>query len=1141
MAPTPISSRSTTAFRTFRHLAGIGLLLLLGTFTAPHLHATNMIMQHNDFARDGANLTETNLSPATVNVTHFGKIFTRNVDGLVYAQPLYVNNVTIATKTQDVVFVVTEHNSVYAFDADNAASNAPLWHVNLGPSVPQADVNNCSDLVPEVGISGTPTIDLNTGTLYVDAKTKETNGSVVYFHRLHALDITTGQEKFGGPVVVTATVNTITFNALHEHQRAGLLLLSNIVYIGFGSHCDWKPYNGWLFGYNATNLSQVFAFNTTPDNVNSEGAIWSGGMAPAVDTNANIYLMTGNGAFNATNGTDYSQCFLKCSTTNGFAVADWFSPFNEAVLSSNDRDVGTGGAVLLPGTHMLMGIGKNGTNYLLNQNHLGGISSNGISDTNILQEFLITTPVDRIGQSPAVWIGPSTEYIYVSAGNNNTLAYSFNGSTIQTSPLATSAAKQGSSPGGISISANSNSNGVVWVIYNIGGGLICAYNATNINSVLWSSTNNAGRDSFSGFVKFVSPIIVDGKVFVPTTNAVVVYGAIAAPPASGSNLVWTAGSGVDLNWSTALNWNNPASGGGGPPTATNYLVFDNTAAVSSTSAPNNIANSSTAVAAMLYNNNAANTSPNYNITRVNDGQTVIVTNGLTVGTQADSGATTVVNAIITGANGTLVLTNGILGVTQGSGTDGAHQAVLDLSGLGNLLVTNLSRLAIAVDGQPAQSGNGAQRCSGIIYLAKTNRIMVTSTGVTNGILIGWNDSQGNGNTSGVPNGSDATSSLFLGETNAIFTDAIYTGTDKTLGCLLAFNPTGLNNPVAVFRNKDGVSRVSLWGIGDTSMKTSSNQSASGTNDFSGGTVDIKVNTVTVGISETGNSGSNTGNGSGTLTLNSGTIDANNLTNGASVGNGTVAGSDIGSGVINVNGTATLKVNGNLALAQSSGGGLGVPVGTLNVNGGSCFANTILAGSGASTITLNNGTLAITNRAGSPTAEIGTVATTNSTIHLNIDGNAITTNIVVNTLAAGGVTTLSLDSVSNITTTTSFPLVSYSTFNGSIANFTLGSVPANLAGTLTNDTVNKQIDLIVTHAPATPVIANISLANTNLILSGTGGAPTWTFYLLASSNLSQPLSNWSAVQTGFFDGLGNFQVTNGTDPTVLQQFYILQMP
>src|SRR5262249_39567103 len=162
------------------------------------------------------------------------------------------------------------------------------------------------------------------------------------------------------------------------------------------------------------------------------------------------------------------------------------------------------------------------------------------------------------------------------------------GSTIQTTPLGTSAAKQASSPGGISLSANSNSNGVLWVIYNIGGGLICAYNATNITSVLWSSTNNAARDAFSGFVKFVSPVIADGKVFVPTTNAVVVYSAIAAAPGSGSNLVWTAGSGSDLNWSTALNWNNPASGGGGPPTATNYLIFDNTAAVTSSSTPNNI-------------------------------------------------------------------------------------------------------------------------------------------------------------------------------------------------------------------------------------------------------------------------------------------------------------------------------------------------------------------------------------------------------------------------------------------------------------------------------------------------------------------------------------------------------------------------
>ena len=450
-------------------------------------------------------------------------------------------------------------------------------------------------------------------------------------------------------------------------------------------------------------------------------------------------------------------------------------------------------------------------------------------------------------------------------------------------------------------------------------------------------------------------------------------------------------------------------------------------------------------------------------------------------------------------------------------------------------MANVSRITVGAAGSPPESGGGIQRSSGILYLAKTNNITVTSTGVTNGILIGWNDSQGNNGT------GDKGNALYLGQTNAIFTDAIYAGTDKTLACVVAFNPSGLNSPTAYFRNKDGVSRVSLWGIGDTSMKTSSNQNASGTNDFSGGTIDALINSMSVGVTQTAASGVTTGNGTGALIFNAGTIDVNNLTNGLSIGTGTAVGSDVGTGIINVNGTGTLKVNNILSLAQNTGTGTGVPVGTVNVNGGSLLVNTVIAGSGTSAITLNNATLIVTNQVGAPGAGIVTMATTNSAMHLSLHGSAIATNIVTTNLTASGITTISIDSVADVTTTTTFPLISYTSFNGSIANFAVGSLPANLAGSLVNNAAAKRIDLIVTHAPAAPVIGSINLLDTNLILSGTNGSPTWTYYLLTSTNISLPLSNWSAVQTGFFDGSGNFQITNGTDPTLQQQFYILQMP
>ena len=350
--------RSLMPFR--RITCRLAFVVLACSFVAPRVFATNVLTQHNDNSRDGANLTETNLTVSNVNVNQFGKLFTRTVDGAVYAQPLYMNNVTISGKTQDVVFVVTQHDSVYAFDADTPGNTTPLWQVSLGTSVPTV-FYSCSDLRPEVGITSTPVIDPTTGTMYVVAKIQVTvsASSTNYYHQLHALDITTGAEKFGGPVTINPTVTGITFDSLYQNPRAALLLLSNVVYVSESSHCDEGLYNGWLLGFNATNLAPVVVFNTTPTANNGEGAIWGCGMGPAADTNGNIYVTTGNGIFNATNGvstgTNYGQCFIKFSTTNGFAVADWFSlPTMRRRSVDNDRDVGTGGAVLLPGTHLLM-------------------------------------------------------------------------------------------------------------------------------------------------------------------------------------------------------------------------------------------------------------------------------------------------------------------------------------------------------------------------------------------------------------------------------------------------------------------------------------------------------------------------------------------------------------------------------------------------------------------------------------------------------------------------------------------------------------------------------------------------------------------------------------------------------------------
>src|SRR6266436_5850546 len=253
--------------------------------------AANVLTQHNDNLRTGANLGEFVLTTNNVSPAQFGKVFSRSVDGQMYAQPLYVHAVTISNQLYNVVYVCTESNSVYALEADNAASSNALWHVNLGPPVPISDLNNCGDLSPIVGITSTPVIDLTTGTIYVEAKTVESGN---YFQRLHALDIATGQEKFGGPVVVQASVpgtgdggTNVSFNAQYQHNRPGLLLLSNVVYLAYASHCDWAPYHGWLLGYGATNLQQVCVFNTTPNG--GEGGIWSSGMGLAADAGGNLY------------------------------------------------------------------------------------------------------------------------------------------------------------------------------------------------------------------------------------------------------------------------------------------------------------------------------------------------------------------------------------------------------------------------------------------------------------------------------------------------------------------------------------------------------------------------------------------------------------------------------------------------------------------------------------------------------------------------------------------------------------------------------------------------------------------------------------------------------------------------------------
>ena len=516
--------------------------------------------QHNDNQRTGANLNETQLTTSTVTGAQFGKLFSYVLDADVYAQPLVIPNVAIAGKgTHNVVYVVTMNNSVYALDADDNKGNngAPLWSVNLNnPAngvipVPAGDLEaggNIRNPGP-VGAMGTPVIDQATSTMYFVARTRESN---VYVQKLHALDIRSGAEKFGGPVTIQASVpgtNTydsvggvVTFNTRRQNQRAALALGSGLVYVMWASIEDRDPYHAWIMAYDASTLNQIAVWCSTPNG--SRAGIWMSGQGAAIDEVGSLYAITGNGTFTAdTGGKDYGEAMVKLSPMLG-TVLDWFAPNNWSFLNGGDLDFGSAGALLIPDTNLVLGGGKFGRFYLLDRSNLGHVQP---ADTQIVQSFQVTNG-GHIHGSPVYWNGPGGPLVYVMGEEDFLKGFRFNGAQFDPTPatMTTFPASQGMPGGFLSVSANGSTagSGIVWVNmpsaadaeFQVVPGILRAFNASDLSQELWNSNQNAAKDSVGNFAKYVAPTVANGRVYLPTFSAKLnVYGLLNSytPPSGG--------------------------------------------------------------------------------------------------------------------------------------------------------------------------------------------------------------------------------------------------------------------------------------------------------------------------------------------------------------------------------------------------------------------------------------------------------------------------------------------------------------------------------------------------------------------------------------------------------------------------------
>jgi hypothetical protein len=503
-----------------------------------------VLTYHNDNLRTGRNPSETALTLKNVNSSTFGKLFTIPTDGLVDAQPLYAPSVIIpGNGTHNVLFVASEHGTVYGFDADNGSS---LWQVTtLASGETPSDNRGCSQVTPEIGVTSTPVIDLTSGphgTIYVVAMSKDSSSN--YHQRLHALDITSGAEEFGGPVEIAAKYpgtgdnsqgGYVIFDPKQYKERAGLLLLDHVLYTSWASHCDNRPYTGWIISYNETTLAQQSVLNVTPNG--SEGAIWAAGAGLAADAPGNIYFLDANGTFDTTlnangfpaNG-DYGNAIMKLSTKKGqLAVSDYFNMYNTVSESDADEDLGSGGAMVVPNIkdskgvvhELVVGAGKDANIYLANRTNMGKFNPN--NNSQIYQE--VTGAL-----AGSVFSAPAFEdnTIYYGAVGDTIKAFSFNTSGLLNSIPASATSTKFNFPGATpSISGAAAGDLILWATENTSPAVLHAYNARNLSVELYNSNQAAGgRDHFGNGNKFITPTIANGKVYVGTSNGVGVLGLL---------------------------------------------------------------------------------------------------------------------------------------------------------------------------------------------------------------------------------------------------------------------------------------------------------------------------------------------------------------------------------------------------------------------------------------------------------------------------------------------------------------------------------------------------------------------------------------------------------------------------------------